>query len=135
MRAHLDSVRQMDLWIIHLPGAGPSIDLSGLATLLGEVELPRLVNWLVQLREVLGRLFDLERPHKQPDSSWLSKLSPEEIETAPIRPGTRLGPATILWNNPREAVLEVLNQTCQAFVYLHLTADRLYLSVYVIRAR
>jgi hypothetical protein len=141
LRAHslLSDVPLHDVWAVDLPGGGASrtiIDFRAAVSVDHLAAESGAVRTLFRLRSILGRLFGWDRKPKQAmRESYLQRLSPAELESSLVAPGTLEGPFEILLVTPREAISEIQNSTVHAFSVFalveHSSDYRLYWSIYV----
>lgn len=140
-RDNIAPARLMDTHEVPLVGGPDDPTIEDLERLLLSGE-PTGLAWparvLFLTRDWLGRLFgwdgEKEKP-TVPKGSFYWKMSEEDKQASLRRPGDRLGPALILWNDPYSLCLEVLNATCQAFAVGYVRDRKAYLSVFVIETK
>ena len=141
LRAHslLADVPLHDVWAVDLPGGGVGrtiIDLRAIVLVANLTSASVTVRALFGLRSILGRLlgWDLE-PKQAIRDSYLQRLSPAELESSLVVPGTREGLFQVLFVTPREAISEIQNSTVHAFSVFslveHSSGYRLYWGIYV----
>lgn len=139
-RERLRPARWMDTHTVELVG-GSSPDLAELEQMLrrrGEDGLAWPVRGLFWLRTLLGKLFgwDGEKKRSQPGPwSYFWKMSQADKDTCLRPPGTKEGPAVVLWNDPHRLVLEIYNATCHGFAVAWVEDHRAHLAVLVIETK
>ena len=137
LRAHelLRDVPLHDVTVVDLPGGGADLRLADVRALDAAAPPSPIVKALFGLRRLLGRAFDWDRTPMRAEESLVSRLSDRDRLTSQISPGTPAGPFLLVYQFPREALLETRNATVHGFVCMALartaTGYRLYWGVYV----
>lgn len=137
LRAHalLRDVPLHDVSAVDLPGGGAGRGIVDVRALTGAASSSRLVTLLFAFRRLLGSVFGWDRKPLRPEESLLPRLSERDRRESEVSPGTRVGAFLLLYQFPREMLLETRNRTVHGWVCAALApaADghRLYVGVYV----
>jgi hypothetical protein len=146
VHALLSDIPLLDVWRVELPGGGPGLSIEDVAALiegsnLGELGRPALA--LFWMREKIGALLGWDggqdKAGPPPPESYYYRLS-EADKAASARPsGTRYPPVTLLYQFEREALLETINASTQAYIHFSLQASAggytAHLAIYARNAR
>ena len=137
LRAHelLQGVPLLDVSVVDLPGGGADRSLADVRALDASAPPSRSVKVLFDLRRLLGRALGWDRTPMRAEESLVSRLSDRDRLASEVTPGTPAGPFVLVYQFPREALLETRNATVHGFVCMALartaTGYRLYWGVYV----
>ena len=137
LRAHelLRDVRLHDVTVVDLPGGGADRRLADVRALDAAAPPSPIVKALFGLRRGLGRAFDWDQTPMRAEESLASRLSDCDRLASEVAPGTPAGPFLVVYQFPREALLETRNATVHGFVCMALAPTaagyRLYWGVYV----
>jgi len=141
LRCHtlLGDVPLHDVWVIRLPGGGPSRTMQDVYAVspFRRARSPNiLVRGLFAVRRTLGRLLRWdEAHHDRPAESYIHRLTDEDRVRSLVTPGTLEGSFRMLYLFPGEAVAELRNATVHAFMAMALRARpegyTLYWAIYV----
>ena len=137
LRAHelLRDVPLHDVSVVDLPGGGTDLRLADVRALDAAAPPSRVVKALFGLRRLLGRAFGWDRTPMRAEESLVSRLSDHDRLASEVAPGTPAGPFVLVYQFPREALLETRNATVHGFVCMALVPTaigyRLYWGVYV----
>jgi hypothetical protein len=137
LRAHalLHGVPLHDVTVVDLPGGGADRSLADVRALDASAPPSRTAKVLFDLRHLLGRAFGWDRTPLRAEESLVSRLSDRDRLASEITPGTPAGPFLLVYQFPRETLLETRNATVHGFVCMALaptaTGYRLYWGVYV----
>ena len=137
LRAHdlLRGVPVYDVTVVDLPGGGDDRSLADIRALESAAPPSRAATAFFGLRRLLGRAFGWDRAPIRPDESLLFRLSDADRRASQVTPGTLVGPFLLLYQFPRESLLETRNATVHGFIAMALartaTGYRLYWAVYV----
>jgi len=137
LRAHelLQGVPLHDVSAVDLPGGGADRSLADVRALDAAAPPSHAVKLLFGLRRLLGRALGWDRTPMRAEESLVSRLSDRDRLASEVTPGTPAGPFVLVYQFPREALLETRNATVHGFVCMALartaTGYRLYWGVYV----
>ena len=137
LRAHdlLRGVPIHDVTIIDLPGGGDGRSLADVRALAATAPPSRAAEALFGLRRLLGRALGWDGAPIRAEDSLLPRLSETDRRASEVAPGTFVGPFLLLYQFPRESLLETRNATVHGFISMALTRTatgyRLYWAVYV----
>lgn len=140
LRAHqlLADVPLHDVWAVDLAGGGEGrsvLDVQALAPLGSVADSNPVVRFLFGLRAWLGGLFGWDRAPRTAVERFVDRLTPEELESSLVVPGTPQGPFRALYASTRELISEIDNATVHAFSVFALVPrppdHRLYWAIYV----
>ena len=138
LRAHelLRDVPLYDVSVVDLPGGGDGRSLADIRAFESAAAPSRVASAIYGLRHFFGRAFGWDRLQMRPEDSLLSRLSEHDRRSSEIAPGTPVGSFLLLYQFPREALIETLNATVHGFMCTALartaTGYRLYWGIYVI---
>ena len=137
LRAHdlLRAVPVHDVTVVDLPGGGDGRRLADIRALESTAPPSRASAALFGLRRLLGRALGWDGAPIRPDDSLLPRLSDADRRASEVAPGTFVGPFLLLYQFPREALLETRNATVHGFVAMTLGAHRHRLSSLLGRPR
>ena len=131
----------MDTHTIELPGRRADQDLPFVENVFrrsGGRGMAWPAKFLVGLRQFLGLVFALDKEKTgklPPEGSYYWHMTDAEIEECLRTPGQSQGPTRLLWNDQESAVVEILNQTCQAFAVTWIEGEQGHLAVLVIETK
>jgi hypothetical protein len=137
LRAHdlLRGVPVYDVTVVDLPDGGDDRSLADIRALESAAPPSRAATALFGLRHLVGRALGWDRTRIRSDESLLSRLSDADRRASEVTPGTFVGPFLLLYQFPRESLLETRNATVHGFIAMALARSaagyRLYWAVYV----
>jgi hypothetical protein len=137
LRAHdlMRGVPVHDVTVVDLPGGGEDRRLADIRALESGAPPSRAAAGLFGLRRLLGRALGWDGTPLRPEESLVSRLSEADRHASEVTPGTLVGPFLLVYQFPRESLLETRNATVHGFVSMALTRTvtgyRLYWAVYV----
>ncbi len=136
----LSDVPLHDVWTVDLPGGAPSAtlrDVPGFVPDPGGVGVGWATEQLFRLRAWLGRRLGWDRDSSEPDPhSYVHRLREADRARSLMPPGSAgPGPFRVVFELPREALLEVRNATVHAFLSTSLERSeegyRVWVAIYV----
>jgi hypothetical protein len=137
LRAHelLRGVPLHDVSVVDLPGGGADLRLADVRALDAAAPPSRVVKPSSACGVFSDARFGWDRTPMRAEESLVSRLSDRDRLASEVTPGTPAGPFVLVYQFPREALLETRNATVHGFVCMALartpTGYRLYWGVYV----
>jgi len=138
LRVHgfLHDIPLYDVSVVDLPGGGDGRRVADIRALESAAPPSRIASVLFGVRLFLGRVFGWDRVPMRAEVSSMSRLSARDRHLSEILPGTRDGYLIVLYQFPREALVETRNRTVHGYLCTALaptaTGYRLYWGVYVL---
>jgi len=138
LRVHglLHDIPLYDVSVVDLPGGGDGRRVADIRALESAAPPSRIASVLFGVRLFLGRVFGWDRVPMRGEVSSMSRLSECDRHLSEILPGTRDGYFIVLYQFPREALVETRNRTVHGYLCTALaptaTGYRLYWGVYVL---
>jgi Protein of unknown function (DUF2867) len=138
LRVHglLHDIPLYDVSVVDLPGGGDGRRVADIRALESAAPPSRIASALFGARFFLGRVFGWDRVPMRAEVSSVSRLSERDRHLSEILPGTRDGYFIVLYQFPREALVETRNRTVHGYLCTALaptaTGYRLYWGVYVL---
>jgi hypothetical protein len=138
LRVHglLHDIPLYDVSVVDLPGGGDGRRVADIRALESAAPPSRIASVLFGVRLFLGRVVGWDRVPMRAELSSMSRLSERDRHLSEILPGTRDGYFIVLYQFPREALVETRNRTVHGYLCTALaptaTGYRLYWGVYVL---
>ena len=137
LRAHdiMRGVPLHDVSVVDLPGGGTGRTVADVRALMEEMPHGVVVAALMELRCAIGEVLRWDTPDASSRDSFVSTIPERDRLESEVPPGTQAGMFRVLYQFPREMLVEIRNTTVHAFLSTVIVpipeGYRFYWAVYV----